>query len=323
MTVRLSLPDQRTQARFTDLADVELLLWDFASPIPGGDTPIDLAVRPYVLAGDLSLLDPARIRAVQTQALGYDDAIGNVPDGITWCNAVGVHEGPTAELAVGLLIAAFRGFDEFARAMPERRWVRAWNPGLLGARVMLLGYGGIGVEVHARLTGFGVDIVRVARTAREDRHGQIHGIDELSSLLPRVDAVVVAVPYGRETHHLVDEAFLTAMRPGALLVNVARGKVADTDAVAHMAASGHIRVASDVWDPEPLPPDHPLWTTPGVFVSPHVGGAVTSMHDRVEALVRDQVTRLQQGEPLANVVDVSRRDVSGPAGAHRSPGPGR
>jgi phosphoglycerate dehydrogenase-like enzyme len=317
MTVRLSLPDQRTQARFTDLRDVELALWDFSSQIPSGG-PIDLAVRPYVLAGDLSRLDPERVRAVQSQALGYDDAIGNVPAGITWCNAVGVHEGPTAEIAVGLLIAALRGFDEFARAMPAGHWVRAWNPGLLGARVMLLGYGGIGIEVHARLTGFGVDIVRVARTARQDRHGEIHGVDKLSSLLPHVDAVVVAVPYGPETHHLVNDAFLTAMHPGALLVNVARGKVADTDALARQAANGHIRVASDVWDPEPLPPEHALWATPGVFVSPHVGGAVTSMHDRVETLVRDQVARLQSGQPLANVVD-----VSGSAGAHRSPDPGR
>jgi phosphoglycerate dehydrogenase-like enzyme len=317
VTLRLSLPDQRTLARFTDLADVEVVIWDFASPLPGGG-PIDLAVRPYVLQGDLSLLDPDRVRAVQTQALGYDDAIGNVPDGITWCNAVGVHEGPTAEIAVGLLVAALRGFADFARAMPEGRWVRGWNHGLLGSRVLLLGYGGIGTEVHARLDGFGADLVRVARTARRDEHGDIHGIDEVTALLPGVDAVVVAVPYGPETHHLLDDAFLAAMRPGALVVNVARGKVADTDALARHAASGHIRIASDVWDPEPLPPDHPLWTTPGVFISPHVGGAVTTMHDRVEALVRDQVARLQSGRPLANAVD-----VSGQVEAPRSPDPGR
>lgn len=306
MTLRLSLPDDRTLARFTDLPDVEVMVWDFASPLPGGG-PIDLAVRPYVLQGDLALLDPERVRAVQSQTLGYEDAIGKVPDGITWCNAVGVHEGSTAEIAVGLLIAAMRGFDEFARAMPEGRWVRAWNPGLLGARVLLLGYGGIGTEVHARLDGFGVDLVRVARTARRDDHGYIHGINELLSLLPGVDAVVVAVPYGPETHHLVDDTFLSVMRPGALVVNVSRGKVADTDALARQAATGHIRIASDVWDPEPLPPDHPLWTTPGVFVSPHVGGAVTTMHDRVEALVREQIARLQSGQPLVNVVDVSGR----------------
>lgn len=304
MSLRLSLPDDRTLDRFTDLEDVGLVVWNFVAPPPDG-APIDLAVRPYVLQGDLSVLDPARVRAVQTQALGYDDAVGHVPAGITWCNAVGVHEGPTAEIAVGLLIGAQRGFDEFARAMPEGRWVRGWHHGLLGKRVMLLGYGGIGVEVHRRLDGFGVDLVRVARTARQDEHGDIHGIDELPALLPDVDAVVVAVPYGPETHHLVDDAFLVAMRPGALVVNVARGKVADTDALVRHAADGHVRVASDVWDPEPLPPDHPLWTTPGVFVSPHVGGAVSTMHDRVEALVREQVARLQAGRPLLNVVEVS------------------
>lgn len=304
MSLRLSLPDDRTLDRFTDLEDVGLVVWDFAGPPPEG-APIDLAVRPYVLQGDLSVLDPARVRAVQTQALGYDDAVGHVPEGIAWCNAVGVHEGPTAEIAVGLLIGAQRGLDDFARAMPEGRWVRGWHHGLLGSRVMLLGYGGIGVEVHRRLEGFGVDLVRVARTARRDEHGSIHGIDELPALLPDVDAVVVAVPYGPETHHLVDDAFLAAMRSGALVVNVARGKVADTDALVRHASDGHVRVASDVWDPEPLPPDHPLWTTPGVFVSPHVGGAVTTMHDRVEALVREQVARLQAGRPLLNVVDVS------------------
>jgi phosphoglycerate dehydrogenase-like enzyme len=304
MTLRLSLPDQRTMARFTDIPDVEVVVWDFASPLPGGD-PIDLAVRPYVLQGDLNLLDPERVRAVQSQTLGYDDAVGSVPDGITWCKAVGVHEGPAAEIAVGLLIAALRGFDEFARAMPDGRWVRGWNHGLLGSRVLLLGYGGIGTEIRARLDGFGVDLVRVARTARSDEHGEVHAIDELASLLPGVGAVVVAVPYGPETHHLVDEEFLSALPPGALIVNVSRGKVADTDALVRHAATGHVRIASDVWDPEPLPPDHPLWTTPGVFISPHVGGAVTTMHDRVEALVREQIARLQSGRPLANVVDVS------------------
>jgi phosphoglycerate dehydrogenase-like enzyme len=301
--MRLSLPDQRTFARFTDL-DADVVVWDFASPLPGGD-PIDLAVRPYVLQGDLSLLDAQRIRAVQSQTLGYDDAVGNVPAGITWCKAVGVHEGPAAEIAVGLLVAAQRGFDEFARAMPDGRWVRAWHPGLLGARILLLGYGGIGTEVHARLDGFGVDLVRVARTARSDEHGDIHGVDELPALLPTVDAVVLAVPYGPQTHHLVDDAFLAALPPGALVVNVSRGKIADTDALLLHAASGHIRIASDVWDPEPLPSDHELWTTPGVFIAPHVGGAVTTMHDRVEALVREQVARLESGRPLLHVVDVS------------------
>ena len=311
MTLRLSLPDERTQARFTGLPDVETVVWDFASPLPGGG-PIDLAVRPYVLQGDLTLLDAERVRAVQSQTLGYDDAVGNVPDGITWCNAVGVHEGPAAEIAVGLLIAALRGFDEFARAMPEGRWVRAWHPGLLGSRILLLGYGGIGTEVHARLDGFGVDLVRVARTARRTSTATSTASTSCCRCFrasTRSSSRCRTVP--RRTTSSTTRSS-RSMRPGALVVNVSRGKVADTDALVRHAATGHIRVASDVWDPEPLPPDHPLWTTPGVFVSPHVGGAVTTMHDRVEALVREQIARLQSGQPLVNVVD-----VSGPAAESR------
>ncbi|WP_375000363.1 2-hydroxyacid dehydrogenase [Aeromicrobium sp. CTD01-1L150] len=305
MTLCLSLPDEQTLARYTDLPDVELVLWDFRGPAPQGP-PIDLAVRPYVLKSDLSVLDAERVRAVQTQSLGYDDAIGKVPEGITWCNAVGVHEGPTAEIAVALLLAAQRGIDHFARAMPEGRWEpRPMRHGLLGSRVLLVGYGGIGQETHRRLDGFGVEIVRVASRARSDEHGPVHGIDEIGDLLPDADAVIVAVPYSAATHHLVDDAFLSAMAEGAVLVNVARGKVADTDALVRHAASGHVRIASDVFDPEPLPADHPLWTTPGVLVSPHVGGAVTTWADRVETLVRRQVAHLQAGEQLECVVDVS------------------
>ena len=312
MTLRLSLPDDQTLERYTDLEDsgedgVELLVWDFGSPPPAG-APIDLALRPYVLSGDLTVLDPERVRVVQTQALGYDDAIGQVPDGITWCNAVGVHEGPTAEIAMALVLASQRGVDDFARAMPSGEWVpRPMRPGLLGARVLLVGYGGIGTELHRRLDGFGVELVRVASRARSDEHGPVHGVAELPELLPHADVVVVAVPYGDATHHLVDDAFLRAMAPGALLVNVARGKVADTDALVRHAADGRVRVALDVVDPEPLPAEHPLWTTPGVLVSPHVGGAVTTYAERVEALVRRQVRHLLAGEPLECVVDVSGR----------------
>jgi phosphoglycerate dehydrogenase-like enzyme len=295
--MRISVPNEHMLDRLSDV-DADLVVWDWEGPPPDGPT-LDLAIRPYTLSGGLEHLAADRVQVVQTQSLGYDDAIGTVPEGIVWCNAVGVHEGPTAEIAVALTLASLRGVDENARAMPDGRWERHWHPGLLGSRVLLLGYGGIGTEVEKRLDGFGVEIVRVARTAR----GDIHGTDELPALLGIVDVVIVAVPYGPATHHLVDDAFLTAMKDGALLVNVARGKVADTDAVVRHA--GRIRFAADVVDPEPLPPDHPLWTAPGVLLTPHVGGAVTTMHDRVEAMVREQIRRLQAGEPLLNVVDVS------------------
>ena len=101
---------------------------------------------------------------------------------------------------------------------------------------------------------------------------------------------------------MVDAEFLAAMRDGALLVNVARGKVADTDALVAEAASGRLRVAIDVTDPEPLPADHPLWTTPNVLISPHVGGASTAFRPRAVALLQRQLAAYADGRPLDNVV---------------------
>jgi phosphoglycerate dehydrogenase-like enzyme len=130
----------------------------------------------------------------------------------------------------------------------------------------------------------------------------VHGIDELPALLPEQDVVVVITPLTDTTVGLVDAGFLAAMKDGALLVNVARGKVADTDALLAEAASGRLRVAVDVTDPEPLPADHPLWTTPNVLVSPHVGGASTAFRPRALALVRRQLEAYADGRPLDNVV---------------------
>ncbi|KQY60184.1 hypothetical protein ASD11_11975 [Aeromicrobium sp. Root495] len=305
MTVRISLPDEQTRDRFSDL-DVDSVVWDFSGPPPADGPPLDLAVRPYVLTGDLSVLDAHRVRAVQAQSLGYDDAIGNVPDGITWCNAVGVHEGATAEIALGLVLSAQRDLDRYARAMGTGTWEKTWTPGLIGLTVLLVGHGGIGREVERRLAGFDVDVVRVASRARDDAWGHVHGTDELPGLLPTADVVVVAVPLSDSTAGLVDDAFLAALPDGALVVNVGRGRLADHEAVLRHVRSGHVRFAADVWDPEPLPADHPLWSEPGVLVSPHVGGMTHSMHDRVEALVREQVRRLQAGEPLTHVVDAVR-----------------
>lgn len=305
MTLRVTLPDEQMRRRLDDLRDVDLEVWDFSGPPPSDGPPIDLAVRPYVLSGDLTVLDAARVRAVQAQSLGYDDAIGQVPAAITWCNAVGVHEGPTAEIAMALLLAAQRGIDDFARDMTTGTWEKRWTPGLIGLRVLLLGHGGIGREVDRRLGGFGADVVRVASRARhDDEWGPIHGVDELAGLLPTVDVVVVALPLGPSTEHVVDDELLSLLPDGALVVNVGRGRLADLDAVRRHCASGRIRFASDVWDPEPLPADHPLWTTRGILLSPHVGGLSTSMPERVDALVREQVRRLQAGEALAHQVDL-------------------
>ncbi len=116
------------------------------------------------------------------------------------------------------------------------------------------------------------------------------------------DIVVVGVPLTEGTAGLVDENFLASMRDGALLVNIARGPVADTDAILRHAESGRLRFALDVTDPEPLPDGHPLFALPNVLISPHVGGASTAMLPRMARLVREQAERMLRGDDPVNVV---------------------
>lgn len=238
------------------------------------------------------------LRVVQLLTAGYDNALRYVPRGVTLCNAGGVHDASTAELAVGLILASLRGLDEFARAMPSGAWLYARRESLADKRVLVIGAGGVGRAVQRRLEPFEVDVMMAARTARSD----VVAADDVGVLLPTVDVVVLAVPLTEDTTGLVDDAFLSRMRDGALLVNVARGSVVDTDALVRHVAMGRIRAALDVTDPEPLPSGHPLWTLPGVLVSPHVGGNTSAFLPRARKLVEAQMRRFAAGEPLASVV---------------------
>lgn len=295
--LHVTVPDAGWAERLADVDGVELSVWDFESPQP--EQRVDLAVRPYtVTAGGLETLDAARLGVIQSQALGFDGVADALPSGITYCNAVGVHEESTAELAVALLLASQREIDRYAREVGE--WNRRFTASLIDRRLMILGHGGIGREIEKRLDGFGAELVRVASRRREDERGTIHGHDELFELLPTVDAVLIAVPLSADTTHLVDDAFLAALPDGAVVVNVSRGLVVDADAVIREA--GRVRLATDVTDPEPLPPGHPLWSTPGVLISPHVGGMSSAMQPRIEGVVRRQIARLQNGRQPSDIV---------------------
>ena len=142
----------------------------------------------------------------------------------------------------------------------------------------------------------------------------VRSIEELPGLLPDVDVVILIVPLTPDTRRMVDADFLARMPDGALLVNVSRGPVVDTDALLAECASGRLRAALDVTDPEPLPADHPLWRTPGVLISPHVGGNTSAFLPRAQRLVAVQLRRWADGEPLANVVRPGSRQPSGAGG---------
>jgi len=277
--------------------DVELLEWNVDGPAPRPH--IDLVVRPNVRGlAPLEWLSTVTTRLVQSPAIGFDGVSGVLPPGHQLANASGVHEDSTAELAVTLVLAAQRDLPFYVQAADQGRWATRISPGLSGRTVLLLGVGGVGQAVEARLRPFGPEIVKVARAARDG----VHGVDELPTLLPEADVVVVAVRLDDSTVRLVDAGFLARMRDGALLVNVARGAVVDSDAVVAETSTGRLRAALDVTDPEPLPPDHPLWRIPGVLVTPHVAGATPDATPRMARLVRAQVDRMLAGEPPLNVV---------------------
>ncbi len=300
-SIVVSLPNSALLEALGDVPDgVEIVAWDLSTPPPL--TTIDIVVPPYLGGQKLDALDSVTTRLVQSQLIGYDGVDGSLPPGHVYANAATVHETSTAELTVALILAAQRGIPDFVRAAAEGTWAPKLHESLADRTVLLIGYGGVGRAIEARLLPFETTVVRVARSRRTDERGDIHALDQLADLLPQADIVVVAVPLGESTVHLVDDTFLSQMRDGALLVNIARGGVADTDALLAHAASGRLRLALDVTDPEPLPDGHPLFSLPNVLVSPHVGGASTAMMPRMAALLHRQIERMLRGDEPENVV---------------------
>lgn len=275
--------------------------------IPDSIDEVEFFVLPYLFTNahpELMARMP-RLKVAQTLTAGYENVVPFVPEGVTLCNARGLHDASTAELAITLTLSALRGIPRYVRQAEHGDWsptytlaAGAVDDALADKTVLILGYGSIGSAIERRLAGFEVEVLRVARSAREG----VHAFSEIDALLPQADVVIVVVPATDETRGLVDARFLARMKDGALLVNVARGVVVRTDALLAECESGRLRAAMDVTDPEPLPPDHPLWRAPNVLITPHVGGASSAFLPRALRVVEEQLGRFAAGEELANVV---------------------
>ncbi len=297
--VTVSVPTAKLAASLGPIDGAEVIVWEMEGAPPRTD--IDLVVPPYMSQRTtLPLLAEVRSRLIQGQAIGYEGVETMLPPGSVFANASTVHETSTAELAVALTLAAQRDLPVYVRAQAEGRWAPTFAASLADRRVLLLGYGGVGKAVAARLRPFEVELTAVASRARDEDGVHVHGVDELPALLPHAEIVVLSLPGGEDTRHIVDDAFLRALPDGALIVNVGRGPLVDTDAL--LAHAGRIRAALDVTDPEPLPEGHPLWSAPGVLIAPHVGGASTAMTPRLVALLRRQIAHLVAGEEPENIV---------------------
>ncbi|MCK6079670.1 2-hydroxyacid dehydrogenase [Microbacterium sp. EYE_5] len=299
-SISVSVPSEKLAENLADTG-AEVVVWKMDGPPPR--QVIDIVVPPYMSAGEgLPLLADVRTRLVQGQSIGYEGTEEKLPAGVVFANASTVHETSTAELALALTLAAQREFVRFVRAQTEGEWSPVRADSLADRRVLVLGYGGVGKAIAARLAPFEVEIIPVASTARDEDGVHVHAVGELEDLLPTAEIVITSLPGGESTRHIIDDAFLASLPDGALVVNVGRGSLVDTDALVDHVRRGRIRAALDVTEPEPLPADHPLWTLDGVLIAPHVGGATSAMFPRVERLIRRQIEHLQRGEEPENVV---------------------
>ncbi|CAM5446308.1 dehydrogenase [Streptomyces spiroverticillatus] len=298
--------------QFCRLADLppglDYARWDGRSAFPTDPAEVEFYVPPLtkdidIIAGPLAGM--TRLRAVQALSSGTDElrsALEHLPREVTLCSAQGVQAAGTAELALTLALACLRGIPESLRAQDREEWDPQTFSTLYGRSVLIVGHGAVGSALEDLLTPFGCVVTRVGRRGRDARQGPVHSVARLPGLVEDADVIVLSTPLTAATRQLFDAGLLARVKDGALLVNVSRGAVVDTDALLKEVHGGRLRAALDVSDPEPLPAGHPLWTAPGVLITPHVGAFTPDLWPRLEALVRRQLARFAAGEELENVV---------------------
>jgi phosphoglycerate dehydrogenase-like enzyme len=295
------VPDQEAVQLLGDVPEgVEVVVWNGEPERPERLGETVFWVPQVEDSSDLEnkLAAMPGLEVIQMLSAGVEDVVGKIPDGVLLCDARGVHGGPVGELVLAMILAVFRQLPHFVRAQERGTWDLAQGEDLIDKTVLVVGAGDLGAQTARRLEGFGAKPVLVAHSARDG----VHATAELPELLPQADVVVLTVPLTPDTEGMVDAAFLAAMPDEALLVNVARGKVVDTDALLAELTSKRLRAALDVVEPEPLPDGHPLWSAPNLLITPHVGGATPAMWPRAYRLVREQLERFAAGEEVGNVM---------------------
>lgn len=265
------------------------------------DTPVPVLTA-YARAG-------TRLQLVQALSAGTDAVVAaGFGDEVAICSGRGLHDLPVAEHALALLLAAARALPAAARAQADHRWATELGgrqplhdperfSTLIGAHVAIWGYGSIGRTLADRLRMLGADVTGITRTG-----GDAHtvGVENLSALLPSVDALVLVLPSTPETRGVVDAHVLSALPRRAWVVNVGRGSVIDEAALVTALDHGQISGAAlDVFATEPLPAASPLWDHPGIVITPHAAGGRPI---GAAALIEDNLARLARGEELRNRV---------------------
>jgi len=226
--------------------------------------------------------------------------------GVTITNAGGVHAPGIAEQSIGGMLVFARRLHEAWRRKRNAEWRHFQSSEFADSTVTVVGLGAIGRAITQRLQGFEVETIGIRYTpSKGGPTDEVYGFEEdmIHEALSRSDYVVVACPLTDRTRGLLGESEFATMPPDAVVVNVARGGIVDTDALVSALRSNRIRGAAlDVTDPEPLPADHPLWTLENCLITPHTGGHTPKHWDRLADIVADNVARLDSGEELRNEV---------------------
>ena len=245
------------------------------------------------------------LRVVQTLNAGVD-WVPPLPEEVVLCNSGTVHDGPVSEWIIAVMLAMAKNLPHYHDQQRAGNWDASGNTALADGAgagelaqqgVLIVGYGSIGRALARRLEPFGTAVTGVARHPRPG----VMGLEALPRLLPHADVVVLLAPATEQTRGMVGARFLAAMRPGALLVNASRGSLVDTGALLEALRSGRVRAVLDSTDPEPLPAGHPLWSAPGLLITPHVAGSTAHWRARAWRMVAAQMRRFAAGQPLENV----------------------
>lgn len=301
MTVTVLVPDA-PWAHAADWRglDVALRSYAFRAEAMEGDPEAEVVI--VATAPTPALVDMLgrlpKLKAIQALYAGTESWVGKVPEGVMLINASGAHGGATAEVATAGLLAMYRALPEFLVAQAEGRWAYRVTDTLAGKRVLIIGAGDVGQSTARQVAVFGALPELAARTAREG----VRALDEALAAVGDFDVVVLATPLTDDTRGMVDAAFLARMKDGAVLVNIGRGPLVDTDALLAELQAGRLRAVLDVTDPEPLPEGHALWKAPGLILTPHVGGSVEGAQAKAMRVAIDQIAALVAGKTPSNLV---------------------
>jgi len=236
---------------------------------------------------------------VQALSAGVDNIVHAVPEGVLLCSVRGAYDELMAELLLTGILTVYKEIPHYVHAQDAGSWAPEQVRVVQGKTVLYVGYGSISQCLERYLEPFQVRTLKVART----RRGEVASLEELPGLLPEADIVVLLTPLTEQTRGLVDADFLARMKPGSLLVNGARGACVDSEALLAATRERGIQAFLDVTDPEPLPAGHPLWSAPGVFITPHIGSLVADNRERCFQVVRENLTTWVNGGAPKNRVE--------------------